>query len=58
MMIVLRLAVIALLATVVWYVARFLLTRDRGYLRRAGRTLVIGLMAALVFFAVMIAQRL
>lgn len=58
MMIALRLAVVALAIAVVWFVVRFLATRERRYLRLAGRTLAIGLAAALLFFAVLIVERL
>lgn len=46
------------LATVVWCAFGYLFTRDRKYLRLAVRVLVAGAAGALVFFAVLFAQRL
>ncbi len=57
-MILVRVFVIVVLAAVVWCAAGYLFTRDRKYLRVAVRVLAVGAIGALVFFAVMFAQRL
>ncbi len=57
-MILLRVLVVVLLAAVAWCALGYLFTRDRRYLRLALRVLWVGLVAALVFFAVMFVQRL
>lgn len=57
-MIFLRLLVVVLLAAVAYCAFGFVFTRERRYLRLAWRLLVAGLVAALVFFAVMFVQRL
>ncbi|HQY28077.1 MAG TPA: hypothetical protein PK956_07935 [Burkholderiaceae bacterium] len=57
-MILVRVFVIVVLAAVVWCAAGYLFTRDRKYLRVAVRVLAVGAVGALVFFAVMFAQRL
>ncbi len=57
-MMLVRVFVVVVLAAVVWCAAGYLFTRDRKYLRVALRVLAVGAIAALLFFAVMIAQRL
>ena len=57
-MMLVRVFVGVVLAAVVWCAAGYLFTRDRKYLRVALRVLALGAIAALLFFAVMIAQRL
>jgi len=57
-MILLRVFVVVVLAAVAWCAAGYLFTRDRKYLRLALKVLAIGAIGALVFFAVMFAQRL
>jgi uncharacterized BrkB/YihY/UPF0761 family membrane protein len=57
-MMLVRVFVGVVLAAVVWCAAGYLFTRDRKYLRVALRVLAVGAIAALLFFAVMIAQRL
>ncbi|MCO5108509.1 MAG: hypothetical protein M9907_15720 [Burkholderiaceae bacterium] len=57
-MILVRIFVAVVLAAVVWCAFGYLLTRERKYLRLALRVLGVGLAGALVFFAVMFAQRL
>jgi hypothetical protein len=57
-MLFLRIFVIVVLAVVAWCAIGFVLTRERRYLRVGVRALVAGLAGALVFFAVMFAQRL
>lgn len=57
-MIFLRLLVLVLLAAVAYCALGYVFTRDRRYLRLAWRLLVAGLFAALVFFVVLIVERL
>mgnify|MGYP001466260511 FL=1 len=57
-MMLVRVFVVVVLAAVVWCAAGYLFTRDRKYLRVALRVLAVGAIAALLFFAVMFAQRL
>lgn len=57
-MMLVRVFVGVVLAAVVWCAAGYLFTRDRKYLRVALRVLAVGAIAALLFFAVMFAQRL
>ncbi|MCO5101744.1 MAG: hypothetical protein M9885_12785 [Burkholderiaceae bacterium] len=57
-MIFLRALVVVLLAAVAYCALGYVFTRDRRYLRLAWRLLLGGLAAALVFFAVMIVERL
>ena len=57
-MMLVRVFVVVVLAAVVWCAAGYLFTRDRKYLRVALRVLALGAIAALLFFAVMFAQRL
>lgn len=57
-MIFLRVLVVVLLAAVAYCALGYVFTRERRYLRLAWRLLVGGLVAALVFFAVMFVERL
>ncbi len=57
-MIFLRVLVVVLLAAVAYSALGYVFTRERRYLRLAWRLLLGGLLAALVFFAVMIVERL
>lgn len=57
-MIFLRILVLVLLAAVAYCALGYVFTRDRRYLRLAWRLLVAGLFAALVFFIVLIIERL
>lgn len=57
-MMLVRVFVVVVLAAVVWCAAGYLFTRDRKYLRVALRVLAVGAIVALLFFAVMFAQRL
>ena len=57
-MIFLRVLVVVLLAAVASSALGYVFTRDRRYLRLAWRLLVAGLFAALVFFIVLIVERL
>lgn len=57
-MIFLRILVLVLLAAVAYCAVGYVFTRDRRYLRLAWRLLLGGLLAALVFFAVMFVERL
>ena len=57
-MIFLRVLVVVLLAAVAYCALGYVFTRDRRYLRLAWRLLVAGLFAALVFFIVLIIERL
>lgn len=57
-MIFLRFFVVVLLAAVAYCAFGYVFTRERRYLRLAVRLLAIGLVVAVVFFAVMFAQRL
>ena len=57
-MLFLRIFVIVVLAVIAWCAIGFVLTRERRYLRVGVRALLAGLAGALVFFAVMFAQRL
>lgn len=57
-MILVRVFVAVVLAAVVWCAAGYLFTHDRRYLRVALRVLLVGAIGALLFFAVMFAQRL
>lgn len=57
-MIFLRVLVIVLLAAVAYCALGYVFTRERRYLRLAWRLLVAGLFAALVFFIVLIVERL
>ena len=57
-MIFLRILVIVLLAAVAYCALGYVFTRERRYLRLAWRLLVAGLFAALVFFIVLIVERL
>ncbi|GMV03487.1 MAG: hypothetical protein KJZ98_16155 [Burkholderiaceae bacterium] len=57
-MIFVRVFVAAVLVTVAWCAFGYLFTRDRKYLRLAGKVLAVGAAGALLFFAVMFVQRL
>lgn len=57
-MIFLRILVLVLLAGVAYCALGYVFTRERRYLRLAWRLLVAGLLAALVFFAVLFVERL
>ncbi len=57
-MIFVRVFVAAVLVTVAWCALGYLFTRDRKYLRLAGKVLAVGAAGALLFFAVMFVQRL
>ena len=57
-MIFLRVLVVVLLAAVAYCALGYVFTRERRYLRLAWQLLVGGLLAALVFFIVMIIERL
>ncbi len=57
-MIFVRVFVAVVLATVAWCAFGYVFTRDRKYLRLAGRVLAVGAAGALLFFAVMFVQRL
>ncbi|MBW7926371.1 MAG: hypothetical protein H3C59_16820 [Burkholderiaceae bacterium] len=57
-MIFLRVLVVVLLAAVAYCALGYVFTRERRYLRLAWRLLLGGLVAALVFFAVMFVERL
>ncbi len=57
-MILVRIFVAVVLVTVAWCAFGYLFTRDRKYLRLAARVLLGGAAGALLFFAVMFAQRL
>ncbi len=57
-MIFLRILVIVLLAAVAYCALGYVFTRERRYLRLAWRLLLAGLLAALVFFVVLIVERL
>jgi len=57
-MIFLRVLVVVLLAAVAYCALGYVFTRERRYLRLAWRLLLGGLLATLVFFAVMIVERL
>lgn len=57
-MIALRLLVILTAIAIAVFAAGFLLSGDRRYLRWAKRTLLYAGAAALVFFAVLIAERM
>ncbi len=57
-MIFLRVLVVVLLASVAYCALGYVFTRERRYIRLAWRLLLGGLVAALVFFAVMFVERL
>ena len=54
----LRIVAIAIALVAVGFAVAYLRTGDRRYLNHARRTFIGGIVAALVFFAVMFAQRL
>ena len=58
MMIVLRVLVVVLLAAVAYCALGYLFTRDRRFLRLALRVLAVGAVASLIFFGVLILERL
>jgi hypothetical protein len=58
MLVLLRVAAILVALAVIGFAVAYLRTGNRKYLGHARRTLIGGLAAALVFFAVMFVQRL